>query len=147
MSNQVQIDPAAPTTIGKRVLDIVRQPFMTPPQPYELAESSTILNMQFDQYMRSPISGVQYGIIGGGVLTLLAFWGLVVNAVPRLRLQKSWALAIGLCLVRVNIGLFAQSATLAYFREIPVKLFRRNCFWGLITLLRRTLCAPPCVID
>ena len=40
----------------------------------------------------------------GGLLTLLAFYGLVVNAVPSVRPNRSWALAIGLYLwLAVNV--------------------------------------------
>jgi len=103
---QVDIDPNAPTTLEERAADIISEPFMMPLQHYELApvRDSLAQDEQIAAYMVSPLSGLQFGPILGGLLTLLAFYGLVVNAVPSVRPNRSWALAIGLYLwLAVNV--------------------------------------------
>lgn len=83
---QVTSDSLAPTTLTQRIEGIVAQPFMMPPQHFEVAfwgEFPTV-TADIDRYMASPLSGVQFGSIVGGVLTLLAGVGIIM-ALLRLR--------------------------------------------------------------
>lgn len=98
MRVQVDIDPNAPTTVEQRALDMVTQPFMTPVWHYELApvRYSQAQQDEIDRYMASPLSGIQFGFFIGGALTLLALMGLIINGIPRLRPNPSWAAALGL---------------------------------------------------
>jgi hypothetical protein len=76
---QVASNPAAPTTLTQRLEGIVTQPFMTAPVHYEVdfwAKAATITS-EIQQYMASPLSGLQFGILLGLPLTLLAGIGLI----------------------------------------------------------------------
>jgi hypothetical protein len=69
---QVASNPAAPTTLSQRLEGIITQPFMTPPVHYEVdfwAKAAAITD-EIQQYMASPLSGLQFGTILGSVLTL-----------------------------------------------------------------------------
>ncbi len=76
---QVDADPLAPTTMGERVEGIITEPFMMPLQHFEAAFWANYqpITDEVDRYMSSPFSGVQFGVILGGALTLLAGIGIV----------------------------------------------------------------------
>lgn len=87
---QVTVDPLAPTTITQRIEGIITQPFMTPPQHFEVASWGNYAAVVADvaRYMASPFSGVQFGVLLGGALTLLTFAGVVVSLLELLR--RGW---------------------------------------------------------
>lgn len=68
-------------SLAQRVQEIVVQPFMTAPQQYEVSFWGTFqaVNDDVARYMSSPFSGLQFGLIIGGLLTLLAGVGLVFS--------------------------------------------------------------------
>jgi hypothetical protein len=92
----VSIQPDAPTTIGQRVEGILTQPFMTTPQQFEQASwaDAAPITTEIQAYMASPISGLQFGLIVGGALTLLAGFGLVAAVWSRLHPYESWGLSV-----------------------------------------------------
>jgi 4-amino-4-deoxy-L-arabinose transferase-like glycosyltransferase len=76
---QVQADPAAPTALGERIAGIVRQPFMEAVWHFEAGGWTSFVPIQdeIDRYMASPLSGLQFGAILGGLLTVLSLVGLI----------------------------------------------------------------------
>ncbi len=92
---QVGIDPAAPMPALRRVTEMVTQPFITPPQYYEIeswAKDPTI-SAEVEAYEASPLSGVRYGLLLGVPLTLLAALGIVESIRAR-----EWGLLLWLAL-------------------------------------------------
>ena len=79
LENQVSVEPGAPLSLAQRIEGIVAQPFLTPPQHYEAAfwGSFPAIAADVERYMASPFSGVQFGAILGGALTLLAGVGII----------------------------------------------------------------------
>ena len=88
LENQVSVEPGAPLSFVQRVEGIVTQPFLAPPQHYEVAFWGTFpaITADVERYMASPFSGVQFGAVLGGALTLLAGIGVIV-ALSKLRAQ------------------------------------------------------------
>lgn len=87
---QVSADPLAPTTLLQRIEGIITQPFMTPPQHFEVASWADFPEVVADvsRYMASPLSGVQFGVFGGALLTLLAGVGIAVS------LRRDWRIGV-----------------------------------------------------
>ncbi len=85
---QVAADPLAPMTLAQRIEGIITQPFLTPLQHYEVAFWGTFpaITADIDRYMASPFSGIQFGAVLGGALTLLEGLGVIV-ALRGLRAQ------------------------------------------------------------
>ena len=79
MTIQVSVEPNAPLSFAQRVEAIIAQSFLTPPQHYEVAfwESFPAVTADVERYMASPFSGVQFGAVLGGALTLLAGVGVI----------------------------------------------------------------------
>ncbi|MBI5666442.1 MAG: hypothetical protein HZC41_00420 [Chloroflexi bacterium] len=102
---QVASDPDSPTTIAERVEGIILQPFMTPPAHYEVAfwGESEAVRSEIAAYMASPLSGLQFGVLLGLPLTLLAGFGLVTLVWPRLRPGGAWLIGL-LAWVVVTVG-------------------------------------------
>ncbi|MFN8449777.1 MAG: phospholipid carrier-dependent glycosyltransferase [Anaerolineae bacterium] len=147
IQTQVGLDPGAPTSLTQRAVAIFTQPFMTTVQHYEIAPVAP--PDQIARYMESPLNGVQFGTIFGGLLTLLAMFGLVVSAVPRLRLNPSRALAAGLYLwLAVNVAALMVNPLpwqRYYLPLIPVMtLLAGSALLSLIALMRR---APTARLD
>jgi 4-amino-4-deoxy-L-arabinose transferase-like glycosyltransferase len=71
----------APTTLQERVAGILLQPFMTPAQHFEAAfwANAAPVMAEVERYNASPLSGVQFGTVFGGALTLLSFIGLALS--------------------------------------------------------------------
>jgi len=92
---QIAADPLAPTTILQRVEGILIQPFLAPPMHYEVAywANAQAITDEINGYMTSPLSGLQFGLVLGVPLTLLAGLGLI--ACLWLRPRGSWALSVG----------------------------------------------------
>ncbi len=82
LESQVVANPDAPTTVAQRVIGIVTQPFMLPAQHYEAAfwGGSAVVRNEVARYMASPLSGIQFGLLIGLPLTLLAGWGMLKAA-------------------------------------------------------------------
>ena len=79
LSIQVASDSDAPMSLPERLREIVVQPFMTAPQQYEVAfwVNFKVVTDDIARYMSSPFSGLQFGVVLGGALTLLAGIGVV----------------------------------------------------------------------
>ncbi len=76
---QVNSDPLAPMSLGERMGQIITQPFLEPAMHFEVAnwaEAATI-TQEIQRYMASPLSGLQFGLILGSILTVLIVVGLV----------------------------------------------------------------------
>ncbi len=82
--------PGAPTTLLQRLEGIVTQPFMTTPVHYEVDfwAKSAAVNASIEQYMASPLSGLQFGLLIGLPLTVLAGIGIIVV----LRQRQWWGM-------------------------------------------------------
>lgn len=78
--------PLAPTTIPQRLEAVITEPFMTPLQHFEVAGWATYpqITADVDRYMASPFSGVQFGVVLGGIVTLLALVGVLFS------LRRGW---------------------------------------------------------
>ena len=76
---QVQADPHAPTTLLERIQGIITQPFMTAVWHFEAGGWTSFepISEEIDRYMASPLSGLQFGTVLGGALTLLALAGII----------------------------------------------------------------------
>lgn len=93
---QVEADPRAPTTLGQRFEGLLVQPFMTPAMHYEslVWDGSPAAAAEIADYMASPLSGLQFGLLLGLPLTLLAGFGLAALVLPRLRPAAGWVLGL-----------------------------------------------------
>jgi hypothetical protein len=82
---QVASNPAAPTSLAQRLEGIVSQPFMTAPVHYEVDfwAKAAAITAEIQQYMASPLSGLQFGVLIGLPLTLLAGIGLIALLLNR----------------------------------------------------------------
>ncbi|MEO8396875.1 MAG: hypothetical protein ABI700_28025, partial [Chloroflexota bacterium] len=78
---QVGGTPDGAMPLSQRVQEIIVQPFMTAPQQYEISSWGTFqaVNDDVARYMSSPFSGLQFGVIIGGLLTLLAGVGILFS--------------------------------------------------------------------
>ncbi len=77
---QINLDPIAPMTLQQRIEQIIIQPFITPVAHFEVDFWRDDPNVQAEiaRYMASPLSGIQFGQVGGAVLTFLAAVGLII---------------------------------------------------------------------
>jgi 4-amino-4-deoxy-L-arabinose transferase-like glycosyltransferase len=91
----VDIQPDAPTTIGQRIEGMVNQPFIAAPQFFEQASwaDAAPITAEIQNYMNSPLSGIQFGRLFGILLTLLTEIGIIAALWPRLRPYSSWGLS------------------------------------------------------
>jgi 4-amino-4-deoxy-L-arabinose transferase-like glycosyltransferase len=144
MNGQMRDDPEAPSSMERRVTDILTQPFMRPLAHYEGAYSNTY-TAQLDliaAYEASPLSGIHFGALLGGALTGLALFGVIANFTTRLRTYRSPALSLGLTAwLLVNLGplLWVPLPWQRYFLSIiPVySLFAAVGLWSLVGLVQR----------
>lgn len=144
MNGQMRDDPEAPSSMERRVTDILTQPFMRPLAHYEGAYTNTY-TAQLDliaAYEASPLSGIHFGVLLGGVLTALAFFGVVANFSTRLRTYRSPALSLGLTTwLIINVGalLWVPLPWQRYFLSIiPVySLFAAIGLWSLVGMVQR----------
>lgn len=106
---QVINDPAAPLSAPQRAANIALEPFIAPPQHYEVAFWGTFpaITAAIERYMASPFSGIQFGIVLGGALTLLAALGIAVSL---MRLRQRGGIYAGLLvwLLVIVASLFAN---------------------------------------
>jgi hypothetical protein len=77
---QVASDPNAPMPLSQRVEFIVKQPFIAPVAHFEVSfwANAAAIRTEIEQYMASPLSGLQAGEPGGIILTLVAGIGFVI---------------------------------------------------------------------
>jgi 4-amino-4-deoxy-L-arabinose transferase-like glycosyltransferase len=89
---QVALDPNAPTTLSQRIEGIITQPFLTPPMQFEMSSwaNAAAITAEIEGYMASRLSGLQFGLVIGLPLTLLAGWGMVIA----LRKWRSWEIGL-----------------------------------------------------
>ncbi len=103
---QVQADPAAPTSLGERINGIITQPFMSAVWHFEAGgwTDFTPIQEEIARYMASPLSGLQFGTILGGLLTLLSLVGVVdlVRQGRSFRLGLFVWLALTLAMLLIN---------------------------------------------
>ena len=81
---------------GERINQILTQPFLRPPQFYEVAGWSEyeVITAEIDAYLASPLAGLRPGGLVGGVLTLLLVGGLALT----LRRRRRFGLLVWLLL-------------------------------------------------
>ena len=147
MEGQMKDDSAeAPSSMSRRVEDIMTQPFIKPLAHYEggyanLYEAQRDLIAAYDA---SPISGIHFGLLLGIPLTLLALFGVIANFQPKVRPYRSPAFSIGLLtwlLINVGVLLWLPLPWQRYFLSlIPVvTIFAAVGLWSLIGLIRPSL--------
>jgi 4-amino-4-deoxy-L-arabinose transferase-like glycosyltransferase len=92
----VSILPDAPQPVSRRISDTITESFMQPAQQFEQASwaDAAPITAEIGRYMASPLSGLQFGPLLGGLLTLLAGFGLIALFWPRLRPSVSWEVSI-----------------------------------------------------
>jgi hypothetical protein len=76
---QVAVNPGGPMSLEQRLAAIIEQPFLTPVVHYEVAywANAAAITSAIEQYMASPLSGLQFGLLLGLPLTLLAGVGIL----------------------------------------------------------------------
>lgn len=89
---QVAVAGGNATTFAQRLEGILTQPFMTSLSHFEVAFWAGVPTVENEiaNYMNSPLSGFQFGLILGGLLTLLS--GVGILAV--LRRWRSWEIGL-----------------------------------------------------
>jgi hypothetical protein len=101
LDSQVRANPDAPTSITQRIQGIITQPFLTLTEHYEAAfwANAQSIQNEIQRYMASPLSGLQFGIVFGLPLTLLAGIG-VFRAVGS---GRSWGLLAWLTVIIASL--------------------------------------------
>ncbi|HVU10136.1 MAG TPA: hypothetical protein VHD90_02615 [Phototrophicaceae bacterium] len=144
MNGQMHDDSAeAPSSMSRRISDILTQPFLRPAAHYE-GSYTNVLDAQRDliaAYDASPISGIHFGLVLGLPLTLLAIFGLIANFMPRIRPYRSQAISIGLLtwlIINIGVLLWLPLPWQRYFLSlIPVvTIFSAVGLWSLVGLVR-----------
>jgi len=81
LESQVTAEPTAPTPLTDRLSGIITQPYIQPPVYFEAAfwANVTPIQAEIKAYESSPLSGLHAGIIIGGILSLMAFWGIIIT--------------------------------------------------------------------
>jgi len=76
---QVRAHTEGAMPLAQRIEFIVTQPFLMPAQHFEVAAWAQYepITREVDRYMASPLSGVQFGPVFGGLLTLLVPVGMI----------------------------------------------------------------------
>lgn len=134
---QVAVAGGNPTTLLQRIEAIITQPFMTPPQQFEVAfwAGIPVINEEINRYMASPLSGLQFGVLLGGLLTLLSGIGIIVTA----RNWRSWqiGLVIWLAITIASLLINPLPWQRYYLPLIPIVTLLAGI--GLFALLNRYL--------
>jgi len=87
-----------PTSLDYRAIGLFVQPFLVPPQFFEIAswgEAATI-TAEIERYFASGLSGIPFASILGAVTTGLMLVGMVIALLRRVRPFADWATAVGL---------------------------------------------------
>ena len=89
---------------GERMNQILTQPFLRPPQFYEVAGWSEyeVVAAEVDAYLASPVAGLRPGGPGGAVLTLLLAPGVVLTLRQRRRVGLLVWLMLTLAVMLLN---------------------------------------------
>lgn len=137
----VSIQPDAPTTIPQRIEDIITQPFLRSPQFFEQASwaDAAPITAEIEHYMASPLSGIQWGVIFGSVLTLLALVGTVATLWPCLRPYDSYSVSIVLwvCLLLMLANLLVNPLPWQRYYLAYIPLVSLLSAVGITALLQR----------
>ncbi len=92
---QTQGNPLAFDSLGQRLQAIITQPFLTPPQYYELPNWAGVLDTQIAAYQQSAVDGWDWGPLVGAALTVLMGIGLLALVYDALhRDLVAWAILI-----------------------------------------------------
>lgn len=92
---QTRGNPLAFDDLGQRMQAIVTQPFLTPPQYYELGSWAAVIDKQIAEYKQSAVDGWDWGPLVGAALTVLMGVGLLALAYDALhRDLVAWAILI-----------------------------------------------------
>jgi hypothetical protein len=78
LASQTKSSPLRYANLWQRLDAIVAQPFMAPPQYYELIGWNNLIGDQITDYQASPLAGLNPGILGKALLTTLAGIGASV---------------------------------------------------------------------
>ena len=91
-------------TTSERMNQILTQPFLRPPQFFEVAHWSEydVISAEIDVYLASALAGLRPGGIAGGVLTLLLAPGLVLTLRQRRRVGLLAWLLLTLAVMLLN---------------------------------------------
>ena len=146
MYDQIQHDPETPTSMQRRVSDILTQPFLRPAAHWE-SGSENVAEAQSDliaAYDASLISGIHFGTLLGVPLTALALFGIIANFLPRLRPYRSPSLSVGLLawlIINLGVLLWLPLPWQRYFLSfVPVAtVFAAIGLWSLVRLARSIL--------
>ena len=129
---QVASNPGGATPLSERLAGIITQPFMTAPVHYEVEfwSKATAIATEIQQYMASPLSGLQFGILIGLPLTLLAGVGLIATLLDR----EKWALLPWVLLTLASLLANPLPWQRYYLPWLPVATVLAGI--GFITLVR-----------
>lgn len=87
-----------PTALDYRAIGLFVQPFLVPPQFFEVAswgEAATI-TAEIERYLASGLAGVTFASVIGAVTTGLMLTGMLIALLRRVRPFADWATAVGL---------------------------------------------------
>lgn len=75
---QVRGDATAPMDTAQRIEQILVQPYLRPPAHFEVGSWTdfSVITEEIQRYMNSPLSGLQFGPVLGGLLMLLVVVGM-----------------------------------------------------------------------
>jgi 4-amino-4-deoxy-L-arabinose transferase-like glycosyltransferase len=126
----------APTTFQERAEGILLQPFMMPTQHFEAAfwANAAPVIAEVEHYNASPLSGIQFGMVLGGMLTLLSFIGLACAACDSWRcgVLAWWGVNVAMLLVnplpwqRYYLPLIPVSTLLAGYGTLALLRWARQ---------------------
>lgn len=141
MTMVVGIVEGAPTSMAYRAEEIITNPFVAPAAHFELPSYAEVapITAEIQQYMASPLSGLQFGLILGIPLTLAAGIGTIAAFWPRLRpysVALAAVLVVWLLVTAANLMLNPLPWQRYYVVLIPVATVLASTgllvFWRLI---------------
>ncbi len=127
------------TPLGQRMTDLLTQPFIAPLMHYEVSfwANAQAIQAEIAHYMASPLSGLQGGVVVGGLLTLSVAVGLVALLRQSRAAADRWQIGV-LAWVLLTTG-SALVNPLGWQRySIPqIPLFALLAAAGLLWVVRR----------